>query len=922
MSVLKDALAVHPTADPGDATGESDVFTLTSGELSGQSLDGLDGNDILQLEGGGSFDTSTMSLLRSVESVTGSSLDDNIIFSDSTFHDVKSISGGGGSDTLTFQGFSFDLRASQGISITGFETISLKSTWMTYVDVDNWNTANLLRAYDGQQDELFYSETTPGELTEDNRKILFSHGIDRIHVGDQIYENHAPILNFATPSVRGAFGTPLAIGNATLTDDDDTLMSSLFISIAGATAGDHLAFANQDGITISGTDIMIGGTVIGSMIADIGSLKITFNSHATTALVQTLIHALTYTADAQDGIKSVSIAIEVADEGGRKAISHVNAIDAPAGWTFLTDGSDDLSGNTDDNHFIADTLSLTSGDKIDGKGGNDTVHLVGSGTFDFTKLASLAGIETILGSSSDSESIEINAAQLVDIKLLDGGRTSASPISLYDSLSLHGALVDLSNITIQNFNTINLDAGAHGIFSFATKNLALQMAAASGGTNTMITLSGDTFSDAQRTEIFRHGIDVIQDANGTYRNYAPQIAGLDGDSQRVVNGAPVHLDAGQNATLADEDYISALVVDLDTNGAQDSLDLDQAGIFSLSDGSASTEKNLFANSIQIGTLSFSAGHLTFDLNSSAKPDIVQQLLHAITYTHTGGGAVDWTNRATFSVYDSGYRVTKSVVTLGSDTPTAPSQVMLSGTSVKELIESVGTPIGALSASDVNQNESFTYTLLDNAGGRFAIVGTSLVVANPILLDYEQAAAHNIVVRATDKDGLFKDQPFTITVADVSPEVTSGSAGNDTIKGGSGKDKLGGGAGDDILWGQGGNDTLTGGAGRDVFVFNTNPGKGNIDKIADFSVKGQIDSLWFDHTVFKTLGKGSVLKPGKLNKAFFTTGDKALDGNDHLIYNKSTGALFYDPDGTGTKPAVQIAILKAHLNLAAKELFVI
>ena len=140
----------------------------------------------------------------------------------------------------------------------------------------------------------------------------------------------------------------------------------------------------------------------------------------------------------------------------------------------------------------------------------------------------------------------------------------------------------------------------------------------------------------------------------------------------------------------------------------------------------------------------------------------------------------------------------------------------------------------------------------------------------------------------------------------------GNAGNNTIGGGHGNDKLSGGLGKDIL---------TGGSGKDIFVFNTKlNAKTNLDKIVDFSVKD--DTIWLDNAVFTKLGKGSVTKPGKLNKAFFTIGDKAKDKNDYLIYNSKTGVLFYDADGSGSKAAVAIATLKKGLKLTYADFFVI
>jgi Ca2+-binding RTX toxin-like protein len=150
------------------------------------------------------------------------------------------------------------------------------------------------------------------------------------------------------------------------------------------------------------------------------------------------------------------------------------------------------------------------------------------------------------------------------------------------------------------------------------------------------------------------------------------------------------------------------------------------------------------------------------------------------------------------------------------------------------------------------------------------------------------------------------------------------AGNNlgnAITGNPGKNTIKGEAGNDKLYGKAGNDTLYGGSGKDVFVFDTQPNKKtNLDKIVDFSVKD--DTLWLDHAVFKKLGKGSEAKPGKLNKAFFTIGDKAKDKNDYLVYDSKKGVLYYDADGSGKGKAVEIATLKKGLKMTYQDFMII
>ena len=94
---------------------------------------------------------------------------------------------------------------------------------------------------------------------------------------------------------------------------------------------------------------------------------------------------------------------------------------------------------------------------------------------------------------------------------------------------------------------------------------------------------------------------------------------------------------------------------------------------------------------------------------------------------------------------------------------------------------------------------------------------------------------------------------------------------------------------------------------------------NFDTLNDFSTKN--DSLYVDNAIFKKLGKkGSEQKPVKLEKKFFTVGDKAKDA--YIVYNKKTGVLSYDADDSGKGRAVEFALLKNKATLKVDDFFVI
>jgi len=134
---------------------------------------------------------------------------------------------------------------------------------------------------------------------------------------------------------------------------------------------------------------------------------------------------------------------------------------------------------------------------------------------------------------------------------------------------------------------------------------------------------------------------------------------------------------------------------------------------------------------------------------------------------------------------------------------------------------------------------------------------------------------------------------------------SGSGFGDSLDGGGGKDILSGGGGADTLNGGAGSDRLTGGAGADVFVFNTTlSSSANLDVVTDF-VSGT-DHIYLAKSVMAALGQTGAT----LSADAFWSGAGAIrghDSTDRIIYNTTTGALYYDADGSGKGAAVQIAL---------------
>ncbi|HTO34071.1 MAG TPA: calcium-binding protein [Pararhizobium sp.] len=156
----------------------------------------------------------------------------------------------------------------------------------------------------------------------------------------------------------------------------------------------------------------------------------------------------------------------------------------------------------------------------------------------------------------------------------------------------------------------------------------------------------------------------------------------------------------------------------------------------------------------------------------------------------------------------------------------------------------------------------------------------------------------------------------------SPAANTGEAKGDTynsienIEGSAHSDNLTGtdstanrvlaGAGNDVLNGATGNDLLTGGGGKDHFVFNTALNAStNVDTINDYVRLD--DTIRLEDSIFVNIAKN--LNGTIVSTAFKELSSGAIDPSDRIIYNRTTGELFYDRDGSGgTYGAIKFAVI--------------
>jgi Ca2+-binding RTX toxin-like protein len=142
---------------------------------------------------------------------------------------------------------------------------------------------------------------------------------------------------------------------------------------------------------------------------------------------------------------------------------------------------------------------------------------------------------------------------------------------------------------------------------------------------------------------------------------------------------------------------------------------------------------------------------------------------------------------------------------------------------------------------------------------------------------------------------------------------TGNALANMLSGNDAGNALNGGIGNDTLYGGLGADTYIGGAGADTFAFDH--ADDGLTTIQDF---GSGDTLTFDLSEFATLDGAD----DGIDAAMFLSGAGAVEATtaeQRLIYDNSTGFLYYDADGNGAdEAAIHIATLNNKAALSATD----
>ncbi len=572
--------------------------------------------------------------------------------------------------------------------------------------------------------------------------------------------------------------------------------------------------------------------------------------------------------------------IEPANDAQLSGIENINAATATAGVTinlgkqsekFLVIGSnldDRITGGSG-----ADVINSGAGnDKIYGFAGNDYVN-------------GGAGVDTLFLSST---SPFLNAAmdyQLVDVEIITA-ENATSPVIIDLSRQPEGFAITGSN----NSDTL---IGGQGPDKFYASTGLDAIDGGAGDDILFLTRDTGAITNAQLANIetvsavdAQHGISINLSAqnerltiNGSaYSDFLTGGIGYDvinaGMGDDTINGfvAPDTIDGGAGLDL--------LVLSASSTSLNTATDNQLKNVEAVSAASALTGVNInLANQTE-----------GFQITGTNSSDTLK------------GGSGDDTIFSTLGIdyIDGG----KGFDTLKLNS----SNANINGASDAQIanVEAVSAADAKASVSIIlnNQTEAFFIT-----GGKFADILTGTAQSDTFVgflgsdtinggggLDVISLTATSTDLNAATNSQITNIEKITATSAidavkiDLSVQLEAfqilGSAFADTLTGGSGADKI------------------TGGDGADHFIFNQIPSSRTFDTILDFTPG--VDKLDFAKTAFKGLDPLGGLPEALLWVS--STDTSAHDADDRIIYNTTTGTLFYDSDGLNGSAAIQIATL--------------
>ncbi len=845
---------IYGTTDSDFIFGREGDDTLSAGD---HRADPGDGSDIQYLYGEGGNDSYVYSkgngrvYIGSTAETANSGASDRVIFSDLTLGDISFSTTNYASSTAPQEGLAFN-----------FDWIS-------------GNTAGQLSiALGAQHIEIF--EFADG-TTVSSISYNSTNGLTTL------------IGTASNDYIRGGMGFDSITGGA----GDDVMDAGSgpgWQTMSGGAGDDTYIYGANGGF------VFLGGTVETTTSGDADRIRFTDLALSditlgyydyTSASVHGNALRFSWTSGAGSGELRVGLegsefeVFEFADGTTVSSITH----NSTSGLTSLigTSGNDYIGGGTG-----YDSITGGAGDDVMDAGSGAGWQTLYGGAGDDTYLyGANGGLVFIGGTVETTTSGDADRIRFTDLALSD----ITMGYHDYTSASVHGNALrfNWNNGMSSGELRVGLEGSKFEIFEFAdgTTVSAIAFNTLTGLTTLTGTDNGDTINGT-------NGVDVINGVGGDDRidglTGADQMAGGLGDDQYFVDNAGDSVSEIASEGI-DEIHASmnyTLVANIERLYLTGSANINATGLVSKDDYLRGNSGN--------NTLTGLSGNDTLD--GAAGSDVM-----------IGGTGDD-----TYYV-DSASDVITELSSQGSDIILASISATIAA-NVERLALTGGANINATGdaannilignvGANVLDGLAGADTMQGGLGNDFYYVDNSADIVDEVTggggaSDFIYASVSFTITASVERLYLTGTTNINATGRDNQVDMLVGNTGNNSPSGQNGND---------VLYGGLGNDTLTGGTGLDLFRFDTLANSTtNKDTITDFSVAD--DTIQLSKNAYAGITLTGVLGASMFKNV--TTG--AVDADDRILYNSSTGELSYDADGFGGVAAIQFAQVAANLSL--------
>lgn len=663
----------------------------------------------------------------------------------------------------------------------------------------------------------------------------------------------------------------------------DTVKSS--VSYTLATNVDRLTLTGSDNINAtgnglaniltgnSGNNTLEGGAGADTLIGGVGDDRYKVN------LIRTVIDGVAY-ARLEDSITELSgqgsDTLEL--HSGTLALTRATTLTLASTLEHL-DASDtgatllNLTGNAANNTLTGNS----AGNLLNGGLGNDT--LIGGAGNDIYVIDSL-------GDNIVENADEGNDLVRVGIASVGGTYTLGDHVE-------HGTLV----------NAVAFELVGNELDNTLTGNAYVNILNGEAGDDLLLGLGGnDQLFGGLGQDVLNGGVgaDIMEGGQGNDIYYVDNV----GDSVAELE------DAGVDTIMSS---ISYSLVDTDKAG-DDGGNIENLTLIggAAINGIGNDRNNVLIGNVAANILDGGAGADILEGGKGNDTYIVDNAGDVVveTFTAAQGGGIDVVKSSVSFVL--GENVDRLVLT-GTD--------HINGTG-----NSLNNTIVGNSGNNILDGKAGVDTLVGGAGDDIYRVDlTPGGLLQDVITESTGGGRDTIELRGESINTVARTLTLASTIENLDASATgnsklhlTGNALDNILTGNAADNILNGGAGNDILIGGGGNDILVGGLGADIFQFDTALNAStNVDTVRDFM--SGIDVLRVSLDIFDVLSFDS---DNLLISDAFIAGagvSSAQTADQHIIFNSTSGALYYDSDGSGASEAVHFATLNNVSTLLASDI---